>query len=279
MCRLFGFRSDLPRAVHPALVTEQNSLRVQSREHKDGWGIAAYGEEEIPKVAHGLGPAHSDPDFESVSSQVSSHAVIAHVRLASVGEVHLRNAHPFLHEHWAFVHNGTVRDFVRHQQEIEARIAPELLARVQGETDSERCFYLFLTLLRERCGASALSVGPTSLKVRDLALTLAETMQTIASITDAGPTERSSMNFLVTDGHRMVATRRNRTLFFSTRDENSREHPELLANHTAVAQFLVASERLWGAGPWHEVPEEGVIGVDESLRLHRWSVSGLLERR
>src|SRR3712207_4809950 len=94
MCRLFGFRSSVPAAVHPSLVTERNSLLEQSREHKDGWGIAAYGEEERPLVAHGVGPAHSDPDFERVSSQVSARTVVAHVRLASVGAVERRNTHP-----------------------------------------------------------------------------------------------------------------------------------------------------------------------------------------
>ena len=96
MCRLFGFRSAVPAAVHTALVTEKNSLVIQSREHKDGWGIAAYGLEPRPTVAHGVGPAHSDPDFHRVSSLVSSHTVVAHVRLASVGAVELRNSHPFL---------------------------------------------------------------------------------------------------------------------------------------------------------------------------------------
>lgn len=278
MCRLFGFRSDLPRAVHPALVTEKNSLRVQSREHKDGWGIAAYPEPSDikPIVAHGLGPAHSDPDFERVSSQVSSHAVIAHVRLASVGEVHLRNAHPFLHEQWAFVHNGTLRDFARHQAAVEARIAPGLRELLRGETDSERCFYLFLTLLRELCGTVK---ADAPLHVRDVAFALAQTMKVVSSITDPGASEPSSMNFLVTDGHRMVATRRRRTLFFSTKDEKDQAHPELLAPHAPVAQFLVASERLWGAGPWHEVPEEGVVGVDDSLRLHQWTIPELLASR
>src|SRR6266498_2774273 len=103
MCRLFGFLSNVPARVHQSLVAEKNSLRFQSTEHKDGWGIAYYLRDR-PEVAHGLGPAHSDPEFERVSGLVSSHAVIAHVRLASVGAVHLRNAHPFTFESWTFCH-------------------------------------------------------------------------------------------------------------------------------------------------------------------------------
>lgn len=268
MCRLFGFRSELPRAVHPALVTEKNSLRVQSREHKDGWGIAAYGDKPFPSVAHGLGPAHSDPDFERVSSQVSSHAVIAHVRLASVGAVHLRNAHPFLHEQWSFVHNGTLKDFNKHRSLLEERIAGDFREEIDGETDSERCFFLFLTLLRERVALNQASV-------KDVAKALAETMKTVSEITDPTASEPSSMNFLVTDGKLMVATRRRRTLFLSTRDAEGRGHLTLPSPHTQVAQFIVASEQLWGEGPWTEVPEEHVVGVDAELKLHRWSVQSL----
>src|SRR5207248_8746356 len=136
MCRLFGFRSNSPAKVHRCLVAEKQSLRFLSNEHKDGWGIAYY-DREKPEVAHGLGPAHSDPEFERVSNLLSSHAVVAHVPLASVGAVHHRNAHPFVHGEWTFCHNGTVREFVKIQPEVEALIDPKFTPLIKGETDSE----------------------------------------------------------------------------------------------------------------------------------------------
>jgi len=74
MCRLFGFRSNTAAWVHRSLLTEKNSLRTQSIEHPDGWGIAYYRDRMVPEVAHGVGPAHSDPEFERVSNLLSSHA-------------------------------------------------------------------------------------------------------------------------------------------------------------------------------------------------------------
>src|SRR5687768_4779950 len=133
MCRLFGFRSNTPARVHEALVHEANSLRVQSREHKDGWGIASYNAQYLPEVARGTGPAHQDPEFDRVSSLVSSHAVIAHVRLASVGPVKLENAHPFTYGAWTFAHNGTLQRFEQHREAIEALIDPDLRALISGE--------------------------------------------------------------------------------------------------------------------------------------------------
>ena len=84
MCRLYGFRCSAHEPVHAQLVAERNSLRRQSIEHPDGWGIAAYIKGSLPEVAHGLGPAHIDPEFERVSGLLQARAVMAHVRPRSL---------------------------------------------------------------------------------------------------------------------------------------------------------------------------------------------------
>lgn len=279
MCRLFGFRSNVPTPVHRSLVTQKNSLRQQSREHKDGWGIASYGDEPLPQVAHGLGAAHADPDFERVSSLVASRTVVAHVRLASVGSVELRNAHPFLHGRWSFVHNGTVKRFAQHRAAIEALIRPDLRALMRGATDSERCFYLFLTHLSALRPLEA-SEQEAPGQVEDVARALARTLWEVSALTDLpGETragERSSMNFLATDGDVMVATRRHRSLFFSESARRCADEPPQPGSR--LQQLIIASERLCGEDHWHEVPEDGVIGVSRELVLHRWQLGDLLQR-
>ncbi|HEY8209837.1 MAG TPA: class II glutamine amidotransferase [Myxococcaceae bacterium] len=257
MCRLFGFRSNQPARVHRSLVAEKNSLLQQSREHKDGWGIAYYGARPAPEVAHGLGPAHADPDFERVSGLVSSHAVLAHVRLKSVGEVAVRNAHPFLHGRWAFAHNGTVRDFEKHREALERLIAPALMPRLQGETDSERCFLIFLTELDGRSGAGA------------VASALVRTMAAVSRVTDRADAEKpTSMNFMVTDGELLVASRCHRTLFFT--EGRTGPHPAP-AEGATVEQLVIASEELSTESHWHEVAEGELVGVDGGMAFHRWT--------
>jgi predicted glutamine amidotransferase len=270
MCRLFGFRSAVPAAVHPALVTEKNSLVIQSREHRDGWGIAAYGIEPKPTVAHGVGPAHSDPDFHRVSSLVSAQTVVAHVRLASVGAVELRNSHPFLYGRWSFVHNGTLKNYERHRSAVEALIRPELRTNIRGTTDSERCFHIFLTRLSARSSLDG------AVRLEDVASALAETMGLVSAITDAPGQDRSAMNFLVTNGEVMVATRRHRTLFISDgrRAESCKASP--IRHGTQLDQLIIASEALCGNHTaWNEVSEEEIVGVDSGLVLHRWRTSEL----
>lgn len=265
MCRLFGFRSNSPSRVHPSLVTEQNSLRVQSLEHKDGWGIAYYNHSAEPDVAHGVGPAHHDPDFDRVSGLVSSHAVLAHIRLKSVGPVHLRNAHPFVFGRWAFAHNGTIRNFRRHRRALEAQIAPEHLARVRGETDSERCFYLVLTRLER-------ALDGRSPAVIDVARAIAETMRFVSSVTDTPRVRPSTMNFMMTNGEILVASRRGRTLFFSERKRRDR-HATVDAPKSGarLEQLVIASEELSGEDHWHELPEDSLIGTGPGLTLWLWS--------
>lgn len=266
MCRLFGFRSIVPSAVHRSLVLERNSLLAQSREHKDGWGIASYHGGAVPQVARGLGAAHADPDFERVSSLVSSHTVVAHVRLASVGPVELVNAHPFLHGRWAFVHNGTVKRFAQHQAALEAQLRPDLRALLRGHTDSERCFYLFLTLLEGLCPP------PARPGVEHVARALAETMRRVSRVTDAPGLEPSAMNFLATDGDVMVATRRGRTLFFSDGGGRAGAPPP---PGTRLEQLVIASEQLDHEDHWHEVPEDAVVGTDGRLVLAQWRLDDL----
>jgi predicted glutamine amidotransferase len=274
MCRLFGFRSSTHEGVHDALVTERNSLRRQSLEHPDGWGIASWQDGPLPEVARGLGAAHLDPEFERVSSAVRARTVLAHLRLASVGTVKLDNAHPFTFGRWGFAHNGTLHAFGQHRATIEALIDPRFGAIMRGDTDSERCFALFLTRLSSRANLD----GSPSL--RDVQWALATTLGEVARITDVevGDGKRSAMNFLVTDGDLLAATRRDRTLFFAAEVAESVPFRARPATGTPLHALEIASEELQGPDVWHEVPPDGVIGIDRDLTFVETSVAALLQR-
>lgn len=282
MCRLFGFRSQGPSPVHHSLARAENALRHQSREHPDGWGIGWWGPgAPEPKLVRGVGAAFAEDEFLRYAQMVSSTAVIAHVRKASVGPVQLDNAHPFRWGPWLFAHNGTLRDFARAQPAIEAEIDPAFLPIVEGDTDSVRCFAIFLTRLARICDPLG------NVAIEAVARALAETVKIVAAITDPGAPEPSATTFLVGNGQVMLACRRGRTLWFSThksrcvlRDTCPRfasrcEAP--VAPGEAVNHLIVASERISLEDVWHEVPVDGMIGVDGQLKLHRfhladWSV-------
>jgi glutamine amidotransferase len=254
MCRLFGQHAHPGFDTCEPLCSAENALRFQSHRHPHGWGIAWY-ENGLPHVRRGILPAHSDETFLEAGRGIRSRLVVAHVREASVGPVRHENTHPFLHDRWLFAHNGTVaryKDNPDVRTALAAEIDPDLRLLVRGDTDSERCFYLFLSRLRARAGL----IGPS---LEDVRRALAETVATVLGIADGVPAPRpSSLNFVISDGRILAACRHGRPL-------------QLAADAGPRHAIVVASERI-GRNSWTEVPEGGFVGTDDGVRA---ATSGL----
>ncbi|GEJ57183.1 class II glutamine amidotransferase [Anaeromyxobacter diazotrophicus] len=249
MCRLFAQHADPLHLPHEPLCVAHNALRVQSHRHRHGWGIGWYDASGV-QLRRGVMPAHADEAFAAAAREARSEIVLAHVRDASVGEVVEENTHPFSHGRWLFAHNGTVSRFRRApavRRALEAEIDPRYRALLAGDTDSERCFFLFLTLLDAHLGAGA---APD---LEDVRRALSATVETVARLADRRPARPSSLNLLVTNGEVLAVCRRGRTLH--------------VAPHIATSGvFAIASEPI-GAGPWREVPEGGFVGIDPDHRV------------
>jgi glutamine amidotransferase len=262
MCRLFGCHSLDPGAVTHELFHGANALRVQSREHPDGWGVGWY-EKDVPRVVRSLTPAHGDADFEKLSHFVSAQTVLAHVRKASVGAVSAENTHPFQRGPWLFAHNGTVPGWERARGPLESLIDPSLRSGLSGETDSERCFLLFLSRLRRHCGLERPDAASA-------AAALAETVTLVREVAEADGQEAST-TFLVTDGRLLLACRRGRTLFISSPAPDA----EGRCGYVAIASEDPGEPPPGGRRAWRLLPEEALVAVDEQLRLR---VTSLLSR-
>lgn len=250
MCRLFGQHAppDLDRCQ--ALCSDHNALRFQSHQHPHGWGIGWYQGHRVV-VRRGLLPAHADEGFVRAARAARSRIVVAHVRDASVGPVSEENTHPFVHGRWIFAHNGTVARFrrsARVRAALEAEIDRPLRGALRGDTDSERCFLLFLSRLA--AGGRLDRAG-----LDDVRAALADATRTIARIADAGAERPSSLNFLVSDGRVLAACRRGRDLHLAT---------GLGPEHA----FVVASEPI-GRVAWRRVPEGWFVGTDDGARVVR----------
>lgn len=246
MCRLFAVLANEPVRVDRAFA----ALKRQAVEHKDGWGVAIFNQGLAPQLEVSTLSASQCNRFSELGEAVSTKSLLAHIRLASVGSVREENSHPFSANGFAFMHNGTLNQFESHREALDALIAPRWRVTLRGETDSERCFALFLTAL-----------GETSTPSLDaMALALANVTRQVASVcdTDQEP-NKSTLNFMVSDGTRMVAIRRGRTLFHS---------------RTPSAHF-VASEVLWPETPWVELPENTALLIDSSLTSRQVSLGEL----
>jgi len=249
MCRLFGQLSAAHRTASEPLCSAENALRTQSHLHPHGWGIAWYGARG-PRVRRGVMAAHADHDFVRAGRSARSRIVLAHVRDASVGRVALQNTHPFVEGPWVFAHNGTVARYKRSRTVREALLAalspPRRLA-LRGETDSERCFQLFLSRLDLRAGR-----GPAT--IQEVRTAMAETVALVRAVADRGEF-RSTLNFLVSDGRLLCACRHGKPLHVSIGTGPGRI-------------FAVASEPIGRSG-WEAVPEGGFVSVDGSLHVLR----------
>lgn len=234
MCRIFAVRAASPISVRPAF----DGLKKLAAEHKDGWGVATF-PQTGKWIETGTLSAESCARFNQLGD-LTTQAMLVHIRLASVGTVHERNTHPFSAGPWVFMHNGTLKNFDRARARFEAEIAPAIRAELKGETDSERCFALFRTYLGDRTSSE------------DVATALSQVFRTAERICDDDqPGKRSAMNFLVSDGVRVFATRRDRSLFTLSR-------PDLAA---------IASAELLPDQAWREVPDDMLVTIDEGLHV------------
>ncbi len=271
MCRLYGFRSNEETKVECTLARAQNALLIQSRgdmrgiSHSDGWGIGFY-RSNAPAVERRAAAAHADLHFGMAAERVFSETVIAHVRKATVGQPQIANTHPFTHGPWIFAHNGTVTGFEHVAPRMEDEIPPHLCALRRGTTDSELAFYWLLARM-ERAGISPERPADT---LPPLAELLGTAVAELAGwCAEADPTETPRLNFLLTDGHYLIATRWNHTLYWVERD--GIRDCEICGiphvHHTPGFPYravIVASEPI-SHEEWQEVPDRSVVVVDGSV--------------
>ncbi len=262
MCRLVGVVASEVTEFGLVLKEAPRSLARLSREHPDGWGIAAHGgpgsipppserspHDGIWRVHKGTNPAGECDRFLEIASRSAGTVLIAHVRQKTVGPTSIENTHPFVQSGWVFAHNGTLVDHAS----LRAAISPERLARIHGDTDSEILFAFLLTRL-DQAGVSRLNGGPTA---RD------EALRVIALATEELRERKAgAFNFLLSDGATCFVHRFGRSLFLLERTPHDPPRPSSggawMPRRHAV---LVASERLTEE-PWREVPEGTLFRID-----------------
>lgn len=265
MCRLYALLANEPTRVECSLVCSQNNLMRQSEsdaegvEHGHGWGVAEYADGR-PIVEKQTWAAYHGEHFPRRVARIYAHAVVAHVRRATVGPPSLENTHPFRYGRFTFAHNGTIPEFdwVRHRMLAETE--PLHRAAIRGETDSEHLFHYLL---------SCWSNGPQT----DLPGTVREGLeQVVAWCHEAAPDKKVGLNVVLTDGRQLVASRLNRSLWYLERDGIVRcpvcQRPHVHHEpRTAYRAVELASEPITPDEPWRQLPEASVFGVDADYRL------------
>lgn len=262
MCRLVGVVASEVTEFGLVLKEAPRSLARLSREHPDGWGIAAHGGPgSIPppsarsphdgtwRVHKGTNPAGECNRFLEIAARSAGTVLIAHVRQKTVGPTSIENTHPFVQNGWVFAHNGTLVD----HGSLRAAISRERLAQIRGSTDSEVLFAFLLTRL-DQAGIAHVGECPSSKE---------EALRVIAIATEELRERKAgAFNFLLSNGSSCFVHRFGRSLFLLERTPHDPPRPTDGGAWTPRRHaVLVASERLTEE-PWREVPEGTLFRID-----------------
>ncbi len=286
MCRFLTYAGK-PILLADLLYRPANSLIMQShhaREREeplngDGFGVGWYVPEIDPGpcVQRSVTPAWSNHNLQNLATKTRASLLFAHVRAASPGmAVTEANVHPFSYDRFMWMHNGFAADFHRIKRKLRDALKDEFYNMIQGTTDSEHAFALFLNSLRtpfKETGAE------------EMRRALVETIALLGKLSrDEGVTSASFYNFAVTNGQTMVISRycsaegiKGASLHFS-RGTKFECLPDGVCDMHPVAQgetaqsVIVSSERLTDDEiDWEDVPDNHTITVlpDFSVELEQ----------
>jgi glutamine amidotransferase len=284
MCRFLTY-TGAPLMLADLLYRPANSLIMQSyhaREREeplngDGFGVGWYVPEidPTPCVQRSVSPAWSNHNLQSLSVKTRASCLFAHVRAASPGMLVTEvNVHPFSYDRFMWMHNGVIAGFHHIKRHLRESLKDEFYEMIQGTTDSEHAFALFLNCLRAPFG---------EVSGAEMRHALVETIARLSNWTSAaGVSDSSFCNFAVTDGRTTVVSRyssgegiKGASLHYS-RGARFECLPDGLCDMHSVAQqeqansVIVASERLTDdPTDWIPVPDNHTITVfpDSTVQL------------
>ena len=270
MCRFLFYLG--PSIQLSDLLTEPtHSLIRQSFEARerpeplngDGFGVAWYVPElgDTPALFRSVTPAWSNRNLKSLARVVKSNCVMAHVRAATGSGVSEFNCHPFISGRYAFIHNGDVEGFPALRRELVGRLSDDAFNVIEGSTDSEHLFALFL---------DELEVTAESDPTKAMADALHRSIERIVRLARSkSRTGQCYLNLAVTDGQAAVASRFSTdpeycdTLYFDTGRRYLCEGGvcKMIEPAEGGGAVIVSSEPLSDEIGWSPVPPNHMVIV------------------
>ncbi len=281
MCRFVAYTGP-QTLMHHLLFDTENSLVAQSKHatkrkrtvNGDGFGIGWYPlsqtKDPEPGTFVSIEPAWNNRNLHNISAKIATRQFFAHVRDASSGmSISRSNCHPFQNGRFLWMHNGWFDKFLAIKRNLINTLSERAFGLVQGNTDSEYAFALFLDAIEFEQTAS----------IADMQIALLATIKTIHRLRrEAGQTSAAQMNFALGNGRGMIATRLATTLgvqppsLYYTHgtiaiDEHGCHCPETSAE-SAEKATIIASEPLSNKRGekhrpgWHKVERGYMVTVD-----------------
>jgi predicted glutamine amidotransferase len=281
MCRLFGFRSVITSQVHSSLVSADNALLNQSNNNPDGWGVSYY-LHGVPHLIKSTNSALNCSLFQKVSGVVKSHTVLAHIRKATEGSKTSTNTHPFQYGRWTFAHNGNIKDFTKHQEDLLALIDDELKGYVLGDTDSEVIFFILLSEIKKK-GYLDDKFDHTGFNdcLRQATKRITDIIGELNISFEGKPTE-NYITFILTNGKQMFGLQGGQPLHYTSHKTSCSEKDSCdfyndtclnIATDSPVNHLIISSEPLQGENIWTELSPGELVFVDNEMKVKKESFS------
>ncbi|MGB0653447.1 MAG: class II glutamine amidotransferase [Thermoplasmatota archaeon] len=243
------------RPLSDLLTTPPHSLRHQGRDARelllghtcgDGFGVAWYdgrtaGQAGAPDVYRSGRAIWEDRRLGRLAARQEGAIILAHIRDATLPTApRAEDAHPYTAGSLAFCHNGYLADFhATWKRAIDRATAPGFRRERVGATDSAHLFALLRTRLHQRPEDGL--AGAVDHLVR--------WCQQHAERTGS----RAQLNFLVSDGQELVATRDHAGDLATSNSLYARAGD-------AVGEVLLASEALDPEDDaWRPVPDGSLL--------------------
>ena len=208
---------------HSILTQSYDSrLRLDTRRphNGDGFGLGYYTPPSLgpdPCIFTSTIPAWNCINLSRLASKTTSSLIFAHVRATTEGSLSDANCHPFSHGSLMWMHNGGIAGWRHVKRNLVLSIGERWFLGVEGNTDSEWSFALFLDCL-EKAGydpddKECVRNGFGHAVLRKAMLHTIERINGfVAAIPPAQREEDgldgcSLLNFAVADGHSVVCTK------------------------------------------------------------------------
>ena len=285
MCRFLVYKgremlmSDLLTNCDQSLIYQSHHAREREEPlNGDGFGVGWYQPQidPIPCVFTSMSPAWSNRNLHRLADKIRSGCFFAHVRAATESLfVSEANCHPFQHEEFLWMHNGGIAAFQKIKRTLRGTLSDESYAMIQGSTDSEHAFALFL---------DAIAPKMATYTAGDLKDAMIETIRRLERVAaEANVEEPSRYNFAVTDGHSIVATRyvtkpsiTPHTLYVAQgeRFDNVEGRYRMRPAERHPNAVIIASEPLTeNRSDWTPVPENHVVLVTPEMRVRMSAIN------
>jgi predicted glutamine amidotransferase len=261
-----------------SLINQSFDARLRDTLNGDGFGVAWYVPDlsDAPAVYKSLTPAWSNRNLLHLGRVTRTHCALAHVRAATPGvPVHEINCHPFVAGSFTFMHNGEVGGYAAIRRDLLNLLSEEAFNGIEGSTDSEHLFALFLDGWRRHAGLAPLEAMAAA--VQDTIATVLRLQQ------ERGVTGGARLNMAVSDGRRAVvshfadpAPNTAPTLFWH---EGRRYVCEggvarMIDADVRSDTVIVASEPLSADPGWAPVATNSLMLIDETHQVTMRPIGG-----